>query len=558
MNVIGECFDMNWTGALYSPTFTASTHFIVSGSLTAIANMTWATAAFFMVGTGNHTVTSNGVTFSTGGDLIYLYGTGTFTLQDELTASVGIGYGIGATLITNGQTVNVPMFVRGNGAIPTLNLGSSIVNITTVLGTGAILWDAGDAVVDAGTSIIKVNGTAGFAGGGKTYNEVQLNGTAHAISGSNTFSSLIALSSVTQTISLTAGITVTCTTATLDGDATHQHTVQSTTAGTPATIRTTNITDTYVTYTDILLVTRYEYYNTGDDNTGNWVTGATWRAQTFTPATAHTITSVKLFAWRDGSPGTWTVSIRAVDGSEHPTGSDLCSGTTNGDTLTTLTTGEWREITLGAGYALSPSTKYAIVWRCSGAGYVYVRRDVTSPTYAGGNIENSTDSGSTWSTDTTREFMFEEWGNPTDPDIANSPTSYAFGTLVTSAIISTGLDYFTITNNSGFPVDIAISGTDMTGGVAWDLADDGIPGADIYAMKAGLEGGSYNLVFPLAFPIDFDGELVIVKESAPYNTLKSNLADGATQKFGLELLAPTSFSDGVVKSGTVTITAVAS
>lgn len=130
-----------------------------------------------------------------------------------------------------------------------------------------------------------------------------------------------------------------------------------------------------------------------------------------------------------------------------------------------------------------------------------------------------------------------------DPNLSNDPTSYAFGVLAASATASTGLNYFTITNSSGFAIDISISGTDMIGGVDWDLADDGNPGADIYAMKAGLDGGSYN---------------IIVRETAPFNTLKAGLANGATQAWGMQLLAPTSFSDGVPKSGTITITGAAS
>ena len=128
-------------------------------------------------------------------------------------------------------------------------------------------------------------------------------------------------------------------------------------------------------------------------------------------------------------------------------------------------------------------------------------------------------------------------------EVTNSPDSYAFGIIAASSTPSTGLDYFTITNNSGFAIDILIYGTDMTGGVGWTLANDGNPGADIVAIKAGLDGGSYN---------------VIVKKSEPYNTLKAGLATSGTQAFGLQMLAPTSFSDGVPKSDIVTIAGIAS
>jgi len=157
----------------------------------------------------------------------------------------------------------------------------------------------------------------------------------------------------------------------------------------------------------------YEYYNTGDDN-HIWLYGSNWAAQTFTPSIAHTITSVKLKLFRSGAPGTVTVSIRATSGGQ-PTSSDLCSGTTSGDTLTTSAPGAWREITLGSGYGLSAGTTYAIVVRATSgdsSNYVWWRVD-TSPTYYGGGMWVwSTNSGSSWSSYANYDLMFEEWGNP--------------------------------------------------------------------------------------------------------------------------------------------------
>ncbi len=159
----------------------------------------------------------------------------------------------------------------------------------------------------------------------------------------------------------------------------------------------------------------YESYNTGDDSSNN-VYGANWYAQTFTPSVAHTIKSVKLKLYKVGSPGNVTVSIRATSGG-HPTGSDLCSGIINGNTLNSTSPGSWYEITLGSGYNLSASTMYAIVVRApsgtypSPANYLVWRRDASSPTYGGGCREGSTNGGSTWTSNTNRDMMFEEWGN---------------------------------------------------------------------------------------------------------------------------------------------------
>lgn len=155
----------------------------------------------------------------------------------------------------------------------------------------------------------------------------------------------------------------------------------------------------------------YEYYITGDDGSAPFHSSY-WDAQTFTPSEAHKITSVKLKLLRENLPGIVTVSIRAtLDG--HPTGGDLCSGTTNGNTLTTNTDGEWREITLGAGYNLEADEMYAIVVRVPDVEYpdcLRWRYDLAGSTYAGGCVEESNDSGLSWNSYTDRDFMFEDWG----------------------------------------------------------------------------------------------------------------------------------------------------
>ena len=162
--------------------------------------------------------------------------------------------------------------------------------------------------------------------------------------------------------------------------------------------------------------TLYERYNTGHDNY-DYIYGAKWRAQTFTVGNTganenHNITSVKLLLYRVESPGTVTVGIRAVDDDGKPTGSDLTSGTTNGNTLPTGSPYEWREITLTS-YTLQASTKYAIVFRVpngDSSNSCVWRRDASSPTYTGGSKCYSLNSGSTWTTDTFNDFMFEEYG----------------------------------------------------------------------------------------------------------------------------------------------------
>ena len=129
-------------------------------------------------------------------------------------------------------------------------------------------------------------------------------------------------------------------------------------------------------------------------------------------------------------------------------------------------------------------------------------------------------------------------------DISNSPPGdYEFGTVSEGASYKTGLTHFTVTNHSAFAVKITISGIDMTGGgVTWTLSEDASTATNKYGLRAGREG-----------EVEENDYLTVVPKSSA-NTLVSELATG-TQRWGLQLLAPTSFSDGALKSGIVTLTA---
>lgn len=156
---------------------------------------------------------------------------------------------------------------------------------------------------------------------------------------------------------------------------------------------------------------RFEYLNTGDYAAAG-LYGVYWKAQTFTNAIAHTMYSVKLKAFTPtGSPGTLTVSIRAVDSANKPMGSDLCIGTTNANTLTN---GEWREIVLYPTISLTALTKYAIVLRAltgNDSNFPYFWYAGVGH-YANGEFGTSDDSGSTWSMYEvgSLDLLFEELG----------------------------------------------------------------------------------------------------------------------------------------------------
>ena len=162
-----------------------------------------------------------------------------------------------------------------------------------------------------------------------------------------------------------------------------------------------------------MALARYEYYNEGDTSAGQYY-GVNWTGQTFKPDSTFTILYVKLKLARVGSPGTITVSIRATSAGL-PTGADLISGTTDGDTLTTNAAGEWRTITLFPGTTLTADTTYAIVVRALdgdiSTNYMWWRADNTSPTYTNGSVVSSSNAGDTWGSTTGTDFMFETWGS---------------------------------------------------------------------------------------------------------------------------------------------------
>jgi len=217
------CLDMDWTGATNSPTFArGNSNFSANGNITFIAAMvfTGAANAFYLSGTG--TLTTNGLTIQSA---IGVNGAGiTVTLLDDFTSTT-ILYLFEGTLVTGNKTVACATFsILGAGA-KVLTSGTSVINCSGWDYTGTNL------TLTANTATIKVTGTGVFTGGGLTYYEVQLNGTAHTISGSNTFTNLILKADTTQTITFTDGTTQTITTPNITGSIGKVKTLQGSSTG---------------------------------------------------------------------------------------------------------------------------------------------------------------------------------------------------------------------------------------------------------------------------------------------------------------------------------------
>lgn len=210
VDATANCLDMTWTGATNTPTLTTSNTLNIYGDITFIAAMVLDGALpIICAKTGTQTITTN--TLSIGN--VYLQtGIGTTVSFQDAFVGNGIRHTYG-TLLTNNNDITLSGDFRVTEANATvLTMGSSAITCARWRYTGS------NFTLTANTGTIKVTGTGAFEGGGiTTYNNVELNGSAHTVSGSNTFASLTLKADTTQTITFTDGTTQTITTPTVTG-----------------------------------------------------------------------------------------------------------------------------------------------------------------------------------------------------------------------------------------------------------------------------------------------------------------------------------------------------
>jgi len=126
--------------------------------------------------------------------------------------------------------------------------------------------------------------------------------------------------------------------------------------------------------------------------------------------------------------------------------------------------------------------------------------------------------------------------------IADNATDYDFGIVATSTNYTTSTDLVAITNTSTVQTDITVSVTTNTwsGGVTWAHSETATAGVDTVGLV------SNNSTFGVSD--------VIVKFAAP-NNIYENCPAGISFSYGLKLVAPSSFGDGVQKSVIVRVSA---
>jgi hypothetical protein len=128
---------------------------------------------------------------------------------------------------------------------------------------------------------------------------------------------------------------------------------------------------------------------------------------------------------------------------------------------------------------------------------------------------------------------------PSYVSISNAPSTWAIGVIAASGTAATDAGYFVITNTSSVAINVSIWCTStFTGGNAWTLASNGASASMVVGLYAGTVSGTWDKVV----------------SASPGQVLKS-LSASANQSWHMKLWAPTVFTDGVEKTGTVTISA---
>lgn len=206
INVAANCLDMDWSGAANSPNFVNSggNALSVYGSLTLISAMT-----MFTNGTIYFDGTSAGKTLTSAGKalpyLSFRGANGGWTLQDDLTADVGISHTKG-TLNTNGKAVGCSTFSCNGTSTRTLTLGASVITCSS-----NVTFTVTGLTLTANTATIVMTGDSKtFAGGGVTsFCDLSITGNLISLTGSNTFHNLVVKAG--NTLTATSGTTQTAT-----------------------------------------------------------------------------------------------------------------------------------------------------------------------------------------------------------------------------------------------------------------------------------------------------------------------------------------------------------
>jgi len=145
-----------------------------------------------------------------------------------------------------------------------------------------------------------------------------------------------------------------------------------------------------------------------------------WAFQSFTTTIPYSLTRIDIYVGKGAGDNVGTISVELYAASAgEPTGSALATGSIdNADVPENGGAGpDWVTCTLSSSYNLSASTQYVIVLHgasLTAADSVYWSQDddgLGASDFAGGDAGWSINSGSSWSVDTTADYLFKAWGD---------------------------------------------------------------------------------------------------------------------------------------------------
>jgi hypothetical protein len=221
------------------------------GNMTLGAGMTiTSSSSWSMFGTsGTQLFTSNGVTLDA--PMSFIGVGGTYQLQDNLT----LGSTRALTLNAGTLNLNAKTISTGTFAVTGASVRSIAFNGGTITVSGATFTASGSNVTTTGSGVINMTSASSktFAGGGFSYPTLNQGGAgALVITGANTFRT-IANTVAPSTITLPASTTTSIAGFDLVGSAGNLVTLNSSTAGTQATLNNTTggrIGGDYLSYQD--------------------------------------------------------------------------------------------------------------------------------------------------------------------------------------------------------------------------------------------------------------------------------------------------------------------
>src|SRR5882724_1288016 len=217
--------------------------------------------------------------------------------------------------------------------------------------------------------------------------------------------------------------------------------------------------------------------NTAGTTTGTGFGTPNWTGQTFIPAVTATLVKVEVQLFCSGCTGTTpnlTLSVRATSAGL-PTGADLATATIPGFSSAT---GAHYTATFGSPATLTSGTQYALILRPdtapSAGGYFWIR---SSPsTYANGQRVLSSNSGTTWSADSTRDFNFRAYMQTGYAASGNLVSSLKDANPAANATSNWGTLSWTADTPANTAIQFQIAASNNAGGPFSFVGPDGTAG----------------------------------------------------------------------------------